>query len=318
MTGSVHVVAPSRLHFGLYGWGPLLERQYGGVGIMVEQPALQLTLEPAECFTTAGPLAARATEFAERCAHFHALSLPKCLLRIGAAPPEHSGLGVGTQLGLSVAAALQAWWGLPACTAAELALSVGRAQRSAIGTHGFAAGGFIAERGKLAGESVSPLDLRLDVPSAWRFVLVLPEVETGLAGHAESEAFARLPAVDPATNECLIRLAREQLAPAVATADFSSFAAALDRYCYLAGMCFAELQGGPFNGPSLTSWAERMRQAGAAAVGQSSWGPTLFAPFACQDDAEAFADRLRLLARGESPQIHITAACNRGAQIVVR
>ena len=32
---------PSRLHFGLFGWGPEARRQFGGVGLMVDDPGLE-------------------------------------------------------------------------------------------------------------------------------------------------------------------------------------------------------------------------------------------------------------------------------------
>src|SRR5947199_256063 len=77
-----------------------------------------------------GPLAERALVFARRFAqsvqqdHFDRTFPPRRLL-VEQAPPEHAGLGLGTQLGLTVARALAVSWGLP-LEVPELARRVGR------------------------------------------------------------------------------------------------------------------------------------------------------------------------------------------------
>ena len=63
---TVHVSAPSRLHFGLLSFGNPKAKQFGGVGVMIERPGLQLTISPAEKFQVIGPLNQRTSEFAER------------------------------------------------------------------------------------------------------------------------------------------------------------------------------------------------------------------------------------------------------------
>jgi beta-RFAP synthase len=321
----VTVIAPSRLHFGLYGFGRQAARQFGGVGAMIESPALQLTASRTDSFSASGPLAERVREFAERWAAFYRTTgdsaaspvLPAAAIEVVHAPPEHSGLGVGTQLGLSVAAALNVLHEMPPVTPTELAQSVGRAQRSAVGTYGFAHGGLIAERGKLPDEAVSSLDARVPLPEGWRFVLVRPRTEPGLAGLAEVQAFEQLPPVPPATTDELVRLARDELFPAAAQSNFAPFTAALDRYCHLAGRCFAAVQGGIYNGPLLAQLAARMKDCGGAGVGQSSWGPTLFALFPCEAAAEEFFTRLQRNCDAPDFETWIARPNNTGASVSV-
>src|SRR5947209_5565520 len=117
------VTAPARLHFGLlslpaegedfwpdrHGRPALPARRFGGVGLMVEAPALRLRAEPAPAWSAEGPLSQRALDFARRFAQtVPAGSLAPRRLVIEAAAPEHSGFGTGTQLGLAVARALAA------------------------------------------------------------------------------------------------------------------------------------------------------------------------------------------------------------------
>src|SRR5207244_1825932 len=158
---------------------------------------------------------------------FHRRSMPRCHIQIASAIPSHAGLGSGTQLALSIAAGLSVFYDLPNQSPQELALSVGRALRSAVGTYGFAFGGLIVEQGKLPDEPISPLDCRLDLPNDWRFVLVRPRGLSGLAAADEIEAFASLPAVPQRVTEQLIALVRERLVPAAATADFDLFSESL-------------------------------------------------------------------------------------------
>jgi beta-RFAP synthase len=306
------------LHFGLWSLAGGTGRQYGGVGAMVERPGLVLAIHAAQTLAASGPLADRAVHFARRWAEFHRRQVPPCRIDVLGAPPQHVGLGTGTQLGLAVAAALSALVGLPSQSPLELALSVGRGLRSAVGTYGFVHGGLIVEQGKLPGEPISPLDCRLDLPAAWRFVLVRPLGLAGLAGDEEASAIDALPAIPSAVTDELIAEARERLVPAAATGDFASFAASLYRYGHRSGLCFAARQGGAYNGPALTRLVALLRRLGAEGVGQSSWGPTLFAAMPDQAAAEQLAARLRESTDSAALEIVITPPANRGACMELR
>src|SRR5262245_7689119 len=259
---------------------------------MIDRPALVLRLSGADQSEAAGPGAERATECARRWAEFHGRQPPGCRIEICDWAAEHVGLGSGTQLGLAVAAGLNAFCGLPSQTPQELAMSVSRGLRSAVGTYGFVFGGLIVEQGKLPGEPISPLDCRIDLPHEWRFVLVRPRGLSGLAGIDESEAFGSLPAVSPQITEELIAEVRDQMVPAAATEDFPLFARSVHRYGRLSGECFAARQGGPYNGPVLTAIVEQIRGLGYDGVGQSSWGPTIFVVTVSQQSAESLVDGL--------------------------
>ena len=39
---------PSRLHFGLLSWGSKSARQFGGVGLMIDAPGLEIIAQPSE------------------------------------------------------------------------------------------------------------------------------------------------------------------------------------------------------------------------------------------------------------------------------
>jgi beta-ribofuranosylaminobenzene 5'-phosphate synthase len=319
MPRTVLITAPSRLHFGLWSLASGRGRQFGGVGAMIDRPGLVVRLEQASELSAAGPLAIRAAEFARRWLAFHERLPEAATLRaritIERAPPEHAGLGTGTQLGLAVAAGLGALAGLPRASPQELAIAVGRGLRSAVGTYGFVQGGLVVDQGKLPGEPIAPLDCRIDLPAQWRLVLIRPTGLAGLSGDDEMAAIADLPAVPPEVTERLIGLVRERLVPAAALADFAPFSESLFEYGRTAGQCFAARQGGPFNGPVLTKLVHVLRELGCIGVGQSSWGPTLYALQPSETAAQSFVQRLSATPGLPPLALEIAQPANRGATI---
>src|SRR5687767_7724101 len=109
MSQAVYVRAPCRLHFGMFSFGHAERPQFGGVGMMIDPPAVEVDIAPAPNFTVSGALAERARFFAESAAAAWQLpALPQCQIAVRA-PSDHIGLGVGTQLGLAIAAGLRRW-----------------------------------------------------------------------------------------------------------------------------------------------------------------------------------------------------------------
>jgi beta-RFAP synthase len=330
----IRVRAPSRLHFGLLslGGGPggrpapwpdrhgqpaLPARRFGGVGLMVEAPGVRLAAAPAPAWSAEGPLAGRALAFAERFAQTFPPDVARpCRLVVEQAAPEHGGLGTGTQLGLAVARALAAAWGLGDLDAVELGRRVGRGLRSGLGVHGFARGGFLVDAGRGAAEAVAPLAARLPFPEDWRVVVVIPPGAAGLHGADELRAFEQLAAgpADLARTEALCRLVLLGLLPALAERDLAAFGEALYDFNARVGEAFAAAQGGPYAGPAVAEAVAFLRRQGARGVGQSSWGPAVFAVVGDADQAQDLAGRVCRSHLGLSGDaVLVTPACNRGA-----
>jgi beta-ribofuranosylaminobenzene 5'-phosphate synthase len=316
----IRVRAPSRLHFGLLSLGGRAERHFGGVGVMVDAPGLTLAVRRAQELSAAGPLAERALGLAREFAKNQLPREPACLIEIESAPLEHVGLGTGTQLALAVAAGLSAWAKAESaplagesirCSsvsdvdAVRWAHQVGRGERSAIGTHGFARGGLLVEGGKRAAGSVSPLVSRLELPADWRFVLLVDPSQRGLSGAGERQAFAELPQVAPEATARLCREVLVEMLPAAAEGDFSAFSESVYRYGY----------GGAYAAGLPTELVAWLRGRGIRGVGQSSWGPTVFALARDADQAAALAtDACRQFAAANLTAF-VAAPANRGATI---
>ena len=115
--------------------------------------------------------------------------------------PRHMGLGSGTQLAFAAAVGLSSFLGQPIPSTGEIAAVMGRAGRSAIGSYGFFQGGFLVDRGVGPGDVIAPLDLRLEFPSTWPIVLILPEHRQGLSGSSETFAFDKITATTRSSSK---------------------------------------------------------------------------------------------------------------------
>ncbi len=306
----------SRLHFGLWAWGDTHARQFGGVGMMIDQPEVVVQFSSAASFEVEGPAAGRLRQVVERCVqHWGLTTLPRCRIETVRLPRPHTGLGVGTQWSLAVAKGLAHWLGKGDLPLAPLAGAAGRGLRSAVGTHGFARGGLIVDTGKSPDDSLGELELHVPFPEAWRVVLVTPRTAEGMAGEPERQAFAQMPPIPGATTRQLQNLAREELAPAARAADFNRFSEAIFDYGHQAGLCFASLQGGAYSSEAICRLIATLRDMGVVGVGQSSWGPTVFSMVPDAIAAEELVTRLSSKIDTERHDIVITAPKNDGASI---
>jgi beta-RFAP synthase len=299
----IRVRTGSRLHFGLLNpAGVPGLRRFGGVGLMIEEPAVCVVARRANVWSAKGPSAARALDFAKRCADPNSA----WAIEVESAPPEHVGFGSGTQLGLAVARALSN----DSVDVCELCRRVGRGLRSGLGAHGFVHGGFLVDGGKVRDE-LAPLLTRIAFPETWRIVIALPEAGLGLHEALEQSAFQRLTAMDSRTVDVLCRLVLMGLLPALLAQDVSEFGEALFEFNAKVGEVFAQVQGGVYSSIATAEIVAFLRKQGIAGVGQSSWGPTVFAIVADPERADHLLGRLR----GWNPNLPAwaTPARNRGA-----
>ncbi len=302
-------------------------RSFGGVGLMVEQPGIELTLTAADSWSVCGTgtLSERALTLAQRFAAEAEAGLPAgahagvrpgsrpCRIEIHRSAPEHVGLGTGTQLALALGQGLARMWEVNADLETLVQLT-GRGQRSALGAHGFARGGFLVESGKRPGDVLAPLTIRLDFPQSWCILLLIPRGRQGLHGSQERQAFETVGcAGSEANTDALCRLVLLGLVPALQALDADTFGEALYDFNQRVGEVFAAVQGGIYSSAWTERWVDWLRRHGVKGVGQSSWGPTVFAVVAEPERAAWLARHVEEQEGGSAVCVHNTRACNRGA-----
>ncbi len=315
-TIKVTVKTPARLHLGLIEMNGDLGRLFGGLGVGIDHPNVVVEAQSAKNFEVSGKKTELVKDIANR--FFAAYPVPHHVhLNVAEAIPCHVGLGSGTQLSIAIAVALAKVLNLKA-SVPELAVAVGRAKRTSVGTSIFQYGGFVVDGGKnQKTQAFPPLIFRQPFPKDWRFVVVIPEQNEGLSNSQENYAFKKLnvmPASD-AGNMC--RLTMLKLLPALAEHDIQSFGDALTRIQVITGNHFAQAQGGTYASPACADCIAFMKQIGAYGVGQSSWGPALYGVVKQEQAREALAKVKAYLRNSGGGEAFIARANNKGATIKI-
>jgi len=327
----VSVHAPARLHLGFLDPSGSLGRHFGSIGLVIEGPATQVEIGPAEVDEVLAATPAAQTELLRAAAHLqrlreHTGRRQPLRLRLLQVLPPHAGFGSGTQLALAIGKAFARWHGMDV-DAATLASWLGRGLRSGVGIAGFEQGGLLVDGGPGADGRPAPLLSRVDVPAAWRVVLVQDARAQGLSGGDERQALAALPPLPRAAAADVCHQVLMRVLPGAALDEFAAFAAGLTQVQGTLGEHFAPAQQGRAYTSTavgrLVQWLggvplDGHGDAARAAIGQSSWGPTGFAVMPSQASAEA----LLLAARAAGVidaglDVRIVAARNHGAALHV-
>jgi beta-ribofuranosylaminobenzene 5'-phosphate synthase len=307
------VTAPARLHFGMLDPAGIGGRRYGGFGVAVDYPRVVVGVRPRSDgqVGVSGWQAKRAAEFTERARR--AFGAETGLeVNVYEAIPPHAGLGSGTKLGLAVARAVAELAGASA-EPERLAAACGRGARSSVGCWTFAAPGLVVEAGVRDGDTISPVVARHPMPDRWRCVLALPLGVEGLSGKAEERFFSELERDRAAIEPSVSRLLLTDLMPGLLAGDLDEFGAALSQIQREIGSMFAPQQGGTFH-PRAAPLVAALLGFGVGAVGQSSWGPTVYGIVESPERATEIADRLRA-ATGTATDVRVVDFDRRGAVV---
>jgi beta-RFAP synthase len=267
-------------------------RRFGGCGVAVESPRIVVGVASRadEKVVAQGPQSDRAATFAARAREAFGYR-GGVEVDVREAIPAHAGLGSGTKLGLAIARGVAELAESPA-SPEDLAQASGRGARSSIGCWTFAAPGLVVEAGVRDRDSISPLVVRHPMPARWRCVLALPLGVEGLSGNAEERFFSLLHEDGTAIEPRVSRLVLTALLPGLVTQSIDEFGAALAEIQREIGSMFAARQGGVFH-PRAAPVVDALLALGVGAVGQSSWGPTVYGIVDGPERAADVADRLR-------------------------
>jgi len=307
----------ARLHLGFLDLNGDSGRRYGSIGMTLERPRCVVEASPASPGT-----APPEPEVAAILARLDLGTAPAAIaVRVAETIPPHAGFGSGTQLALSVALAASRAAGRSA-SIRDLAQELGRGRRSGIGVAAFERGGLVIDAGHrvddadpsgIDAEEPPPVIFQHPLPDDWHFVLATPRAAPGLSGTAEQQAFRELPPMAAERVGRICRLALIQVAPAALTGDIRTFGAAITEIQAIVGEYFAPHQGGRFATQAGCEVTEHALARGASGVGQSSWGPTVFALVEGERAGRALADSIRATFGHRLARVELSRARNRGA-----
>ncbi len=288
----IEVQTCARLHLGLLDNNGDLGRLYGSIGLAIDRPVLRLKAKRAETLIVEGLERGRVRGYARRFIRKYGFPAG-AHLNLESGIPVHIGLGSGTQLALAVGTAL-ARLSRRNIGIQEIALAVGRGAHSGIGISTFRYGGFVLDGGRriisespdsepstakkiiLQKDRVPPVLFQRPMPKGWYFITAIPETDPGLSGKREADAFVKLPKAPSAVIEKISRTVLIKMLPALMERDSSCFGQAMTDIQCMVGDCFASIQGGRFANPISEKIVNFMLSHGAAGIGQSSWGPTVY------------------------------------------
>ncbi|MCL2258047.1 MAG: kinase [Candidatus Bathyarchaeota archaeon] len=311
----VYVKTPARLHFGLIDLTGDLGRMFGGLGVAINQPNVIVSAQKSSSLTVTGKETELATIIANR--FFNAYSIkPNVHIHVEKTIPAHTGLGSGTQLTLAIATALAKLTNINVSTA-NLALAMGRVQRTGVGTAIFQNGGFIVDGGKKLDQNagIPPVIYQKPFPKEWSFIIAQPNVQKGLSNSAEKTAFNNLPPMQPTDAANICRLTLLKLLPALEEKDLENFGQALTAIQITIGNYFASVQGGTYSNTAVANILDFFKHLGIHGYGQSSWGPTIYGVVE-QKEAKPLLKKIQThLTKGVGGEAFVTKANNKGAII---
>ena len=313
----VAVTTSARLHMGFFDLNGGLGRRFGSIGLSLKTPQTQVEISKASSLKVEGEGAVRAEHIAGLL--LQTLGLPTGLhIQIKHAIPEHSGLGSGTQMSLAIGMGICKFYQLD-LNVNEIAALTQRGARSGIGLGTFAHGGLIVDGGRSTESKVPPVIAHADFPEDWPILLIFDSSHHGVHGQQEIDAFRNLPKFPAEHSAILCRHVLMQALPALAERDLSTFGDAIRALQEITGDYFAPAQGGArYTSKRVAEVLAHLQLAGVSCLGQSSWGPTGFAIFENQSEAEKHLKQLSTIFKDHLGLSFVLSAANNQPSLVTK
>ncbi|AKB17120.1 beta-ribofuranosylaminobenzene 5'-phosphate synthase [Methanosarcina sp. WWM596] len=315
----INVVSPSRLHLTLIDLNAEIGRVDGGAGITLESPSLEISAAEADAVEVVGDslLAGRMRKAAKA-----VLPAGKGIrIHINKELPDHVGLGSGTQVALSAAAAVNEIYGLGK-SVRELAVAVGRGGTSGIGVAAFENGGFVLDgghkfrdKGAFSPSAAShmppgPVLFRRDFPD-WHIVLAIPNTK-GVHDAEEVDIFKKVCPIPLREVQEISHVILMQMLPALIEEDLESFGRAVNHF-QTVGFKKREVELQP---QAVLDAMKYMQDNGASGSGISSFGPVVYGIVGSPGEGKKLQKEVqRMLDESFGGDVMLTKAKNRGADI---
>ena len=272
----IQITSPARLHLGFMDLSGSLGRKFGSVGLAIDSIETSITVAKNSLQNNI-----KLNDRNERAYKYASLILKayevdeSVSIDVHKRIPEHAGLGSGTQLALSVGAAISKLFDLN-LSLMDIGKILDRGNRSGIGIGAFKNGGFLIDGGKGKSAELPPITVRQDFPENWRIILLVNRREKGIHGQKEYQAFKTLKPFPDNLSEKLCRLVNMVILPSLVEKNFDDFSISIGELQKIVGTHFSPIQGGVYSNPDISNIMNYVEKKGFMGVGQSSWGPTGF------------------------------------------
>ncbi len=326
----VRVKAPARLHLGFLDLKGHAGRKFGSIGMAINAYSTHIEVSHAEMTTIINnsilpqanlTISALLKQFYATLGRHIPLKQRGVKLTVLESIPEHTGLGSGTQIALTVGTALCRLHQIAANTW-DIAVLFGRGSRSGIGIATFDYGGFIIDGGVNDQVSIPPILARLAVPEDWRIVLISDSEKQGIHGEQERMAFTKLPAFPLIVAQTICHQVLMKLLPAIIENNGIAFGQAITDIQMLIGDHFSPIQGSHYASQDVETIINYTKSLGHVGIAQSSWGPTSCVFVASAAAAEKLVTDLNQYIDKkftQSPlELTIAKASNIGANIEIK
>lgn len=288
----MEIETSARLHLSLIDLNGLEGRLDGGIGITLEKPSLIM-----ECTENDDTIVEFNERISPQCKEVYESKILDATDRIKKylntsadysftikeSYPIHHGLGLGTQLSLSVAKLISSMNDVE-LNAYDLAKIIQRGGTSGIGVHSFDNGGLIIDGGhkrsvkndylpsSASKVSPPPLLARYDFPEDWDIILVTPNISQGASGNEEVNIFQTYSPIKINDVERICYLTLMKLMPAIIEKDIESFGDSVNK---IQSIGFKKIER-DLQDSRINRLLDDMGGLDIPCVGMSSFGPTCF------------------------------------------
>jgi beta-ribofuranosylaminobenzene 5'-phosphate synthase len=309
----VFVNAFARLHMGFLDLNGSQGRRFGSLGLGLNAPDTLIELAVGR-HVFGENKEADYVQKSKQCILQHANIEQEVSIRVHREIPRHSGLGSGTQMALAIGAGLNQLFDLQ-LTPTEMAAITNRGLRSGIGIGTFAGGGLVLDGGRGEQTEVPPIIVQQAFPKQWRILLMFDHSHIGVHGNEEVQAFARLADASLQDTQTINHQVLMRALPALKEQDLKSFGEVIAALQAYTGDYFAPVQGGRYASQLVTQVLHYLTECDILCVGQSSWGPTGFAIFESDVQAQQYLTKLQTVFKQPALSWLLCEARNVGALV---
>tara|TARA_B100000524_G_scaffold276391_1_gene153563 strand:- start:1608 stop:2555 length:948 start_codon:yes stop_codon:yes gene_type:complete len=269
----IYLNSPARIHLGFLELDPKSNRNFGSLGLAINSFP---TIIEGNLFTK-NIINKEKEKFNEIISNIQSrYEIQPCKIKINKSSPEHSGLGSGTQLALSIGIILTKL-SQKKISVNQVAKILERGKRSGIGINCFKKGGFIIDSGKIKGKNNVPsIIFHNKWPKNWKLILIIDNNAKKIFGKRESKKFKKLNKVKSNFSSQNCKSVLMKIMPSIKEKNFADFCSGIQEIQENTGHAFAKFQGGMYSSKNVGKIFNELEKMGIKGYGQSSWGPTGF------------------------------------------